>query len=271
MSSLDSDEGRPQTVQDVEAPLTIGTDAEAKLDEQVGLIPSRISILTVGFALALLALSVFGWLAENVYDEEATILDDSFGPYLHGLSAPALDTAMRLASLVGSILVIGPLFVLVAVWLIKLGRAREALFLAVALVGGVVLNQTMKVFFRRPRPVLSWAEPIPEYSFPSGHAMNSFNFYASLAVVAWVVLGQRRGIAAFCAAFVIVFAVGVSRIYLGHHYFSDVLGGYSAGLLWLLISVTAVLGRRKAHSAPSKAQWTTGTNLPANDIEEQSA
>ncbi len=240
-------------MQDAEAPLTIATDAQARLDEQVGLVPSRISILTVGFALALLALTVFGWLAENVYDEEATILDDSLGPYLHGYSAPALDTAMRFASLVGSLMVIGPLFVLVAVWLLRLGRAREALFLAVALVGGIVLNQSMKVFFQRPRPVLSWAEAIPEYSFPSGHAMNSFIFYASLAVIAWVVLGRRRGIAAFCVAFVIVFTVGGSRIYLGHHYFSDVLSGYSAGLLWLLISVTAVLGRRRAHSAPSKA------------------
>lgn len=240
-------------MQDVDAPLTIATDAEARLDEQVGFIPSRISILAVGFALALLALSVFGWLAENVYDEEATIIDDSLGPYLYGPSVPALDTAMRLASLVGSIVVIGPLVVLAAVWLLRLGRAREALFLAVSLVGGVVLNQSMKLFFQRPRPFLSWAEPIPEYSFPSGHAMNSFVFYTSLAVVAWVVLGRRRGIAAFCAAFVFVFAIGVSRIYLGHHYFSDVLGGYSAGLLWILISVTAVLGRPKAHSVPSKA------------------
>ena len=250
---MDSEEGRPQAVQDVDAPLTIATDAEARLDEQVGLVPSRISILIVGFALALLALSVFGWLAENVYDEEATILDDSLGPYLYGLSVPALDTAMRVASLVGSIVVIGPLFVLVAVWLLRLGRAREALFLAVALVGGVLLNQTMKVFFQRPRPALSWAEPIPEYSFPSGHAMNSLIFYASLAVIAWVVLGRKRGIATFCAAFVIVFSVGVSRIYLGHHYFSDVLGAYSAGLVWLLISVTAVLGRQRVHFAPSKA------------------
>jgi undecaprenyl-diphosphatase len=67
-----------------------------------------------------------------------------------------------------------------------------------------------------------------------------------------MMLDRRRGISAFCAAFVIVFAVGVSRIYLGYHYFSDVLGGYSAGLFWLLISVTAGLGRRRAHTAPSK-------------------
>ncbi len=249
MRPFDSNRVRSRQAEDTKAPLTVATKAEAQLDRQIGLIPSRSAILVVGFTLALLALAIFGWLAGNVYSEEATILDDSLGAYLHDLSSPALDNAMWFASLVGSLTVIGPLFVAVTSWLLWLHRRREALFLTVALLGGVALNQTMKAFFHRPRPVLPWAEVIPEYSFPSGHSMNSFVFYAALALIAWVVLGRGKGIAAFCAATVLVLAVGASRVYLGHHYFSDVLGGYSAGLLWLLISATAVEGGRRQASA----------------------
>ncbi|MDQ3327798.1 MAG: phosphatase PAP2 family protein, partial [Chloroflexota bacterium] len=200
MPPSDSSSAQSRQSGDTKAPLTVATEAEAQLDRRVGLIPSRSAILLVGFALALLALAVFGWLAGNLYTEEATILDDSLGSDLHGLSSPALDTAMWFTSLVGSLAVIGPIFVTVAGWLLWRRRWREALFLAVALLGGGALNQMMKVFFHRPRPVLPWAEVIPEYSFPSGHSMNSFVFYAALALITWVVLGRRKGIAAFCAA-----------------------------------------------------------------------
>jgi len=98
---------------------------------------------------------------------------------------------------------------------------------------------------------------IPEYSFPSGHAMNSFVYYGALALVVWAVWGRGKGLIACTAAGFIVLAVGVSRVYLGHHYFSDVLGGYSGGLLWLFISATAVEGGRGLR--PSQRSTTGAT------------
>jgi undecaprenyl-diphosphatase len=65
--------------------------------------------------------------------------------------------------------------------------------------------------------------------------MNSFVFYMGLALVVWLVVGRRAGIAALVGGLVIALLVGVSRVYLGYHYVSDVLGGYAAGLLWLVI------------------------------------
>src|SRR5450759_5114863 len=84
-----------------------------------------------------------------------------------------------------------PLFALAVAWLAWLHRPREALFLAIASGGSLVLNEMMKLFFQRPRPQLDWAQVLPDYSFPSGHTMNSLVFYVALAVVLWSVRGRR--------------------------------------------------------------------------------
>ena len=70
--------------------------------------------------------------------------------------------------------------------------------------------------------------------------MNSLAFYLSLALVAWLVLGRRVGLAVTSGGLLIVLLIGVSRVYLGYHYVSDVLGGYSAGLLWLIAWAAAL-------------------------------
>jgi undecaprenyl-diphosphatase len=95
----------------------------------------------------------------------------------------------------------------------------------------------MKLFFERPRPQLAWSHVLPDYSFPSGHTMNSVAFYGALAIVVWSISGRRWGIATLIAAAVLSTLIGISRIYLGYHYFTDVLGGVLAGVSWLLITL----------------------------------
>ena len=97
----------------------------------------------------------------------------------------------------------------------------------------------MKVIVERPRPALPWAHVLPDYSFPSGHSMNSFVFYVAIALIVWGAYGRRIGAFALAAALVVALAIGLSRIYLGYHYLSDVVGGFAAGLAWLLIVVIA--------------------------------
>jgi undecaprenyl-diphosphatase len=70
--------------------------------------------------------------------------------------------------------------------------------------------------------------------------MNSLVFYLGLALVTWIVFGRRVGVAVLSAGLVIVVLVGVSRVYLGLHYVSDVIGGYAAGLIWLLVAAVAM-------------------------------
>jgi undecaprenyl-diphosphatase len=93
----------------------------------------------------------------------------------------------------------------------------------------------MKLFFERPRPHLAWANVLPDYSFPSGHTMNGVVFYIALALIVWSIAGRRPGLLAMTVAVVLALGIGLSRIYLGYHYLTDVVGGLLAGTAWLLI------------------------------------
>jgi len=203
--------------------------------------PDRLGVaqLAVGFVIALLAMLLFGYLADRIHDQEAFALDKYANPFLHSIASPLLDAVMNGITSLGSVEIVGAFFVLAVVLLIFYGRREEALFLGVAIGGSVALNGTMKVIFERPRPALPWAHVLPDYSFPSGHSMNSFVFYVAIALILWGAYGRRVGAVALAVALLIAVAVGLSRIYLGYHYLSDVVGGFAAGLAWLLIVVIA--------------------------------
>ena len=146
---------------------------------------------------------------------------------------------MNAATFAGSNLFIPPLFVIAIALLLRIRRPGAALFLVAASGGALLLNGLMKVYFQRPRPQLPWASTLPDFSFPSGHTMNSVAFYVALAVIIWSVRGRRSGAVALAVAIVLCGLIGLSRIYLGYHYFTDVLGGFLAGASWLLIVLTA--------------------------------
>jgi undecaprenyl-diphosphatase len=109
----------------------------------------------------------------------------------------------------------------------------------VAIIGSVLLNGSMKLVFQRPRPQLPWAQTPLDYSFPSGHTMNGLVFYLAVALVLWVVLGRRVGVVAAAVATVLAVLIGISRIYLGAYYFTDVAAWFLAGLAWLLVVSSA--------------------------------
>src|SRR2546422_3373483 len=114
---------------------------------------------------------------------------------------------------------------------------------------------------RRPRPPYA-AAFLHHYSwsFPSGHAMGSLIGYGMLAYVLAVLWIHRRSaqISVVLGAALLILAIGLSRLYLGVHYFSDVMGGYAAGLLWLSACISGLEVARRwgaglPPAAPSKA------------------
>ena len=205
--------------------------------------------IVAGFVGLIASLVVLGSIAEGVRTQEVFALDTWATPFLHGIASPGLDTVMSAFTDIGSSLVIVPIFVVVVAGLVWKRRYGAALFLGVAAGGSLVLQATMKLFFARPRPQLPWARVLPDYSFPSGHTMNAIIFYVAVALIAWSVFGRRLGLAAVVAAIAVALAVGVSRIYLGYHYLTDVAGGLLAGVAWLLVVGAAFRAR------PTWWQW----------------
>lgn len=197
----------------------------------------RSILLVIGLVGLFVCLLVLGLLAQMVQRQEADALDAFATPFLHAMASPGLDALMNAATFIGSDFTLVPIAVAIAVVLFWRGRRRESLFLAAVLGGSLVANLAMKLFFHRPRPVLAWAHVLPDYSFPSGHSMNSLALGLAVAIVAWRILGARWGVAAVVGAVLLSLTIGASRIYLGYHYLTDVVGGFVAAILWLAIVV----------------------------------
>jgi undecaprenyl-diphosphatase len=196
-------------------------------------------MVILGAVASLVCLIGFGVIAWLVSQPGIPPIDPAFTNFLHGLASPTLDALMIAVTNLGSSVVLAAVAGLAAVLLVVGRRRPEAVFIVVALVGTLVLNDRLKLFFQRPRPAFDWAEVWPETGFPSGHSMNSFVVYLALALVVWRVGGRRVGIVALALAILLAVSVGISRVYLGAHWVSDVIGGYLAGSLWLLFLVAA--------------------------------
>ncbi len=190
--------------------------------------------LTAGLAALLGSAIAFALVTDEVRDRETTAIDTAMTSWLHGLASPTLDLAMNTLSALGSAPVVALLVVVTVAVLMRQRRRREVAFLAAAIGGSVVLNEMLKIVVHRARPVLPWGPITSDYSFPSGHSMSSLVFYLAVAVVVGLTCGRRVGAVAGVGAVLLAAAIGVSRVYLGYHYASDVIAGYLAGAAWLL-------------------------------------
>lgn len=207
--------------------------------------------LTVGLILSVAALWLFGGVTEDViHHDPLTQLDLNVVTWFRAHSTPALDRIGVSVSLIGSPVAMAILAVVVA---IVLAARRQWILLggwAGVFAGGGLLDWTLKIVIQRPRPSGAAAFLHGEsFSFPSGHAMGSLFGYGMLAylVARFYVHTRRARLTIIVAAAVLIVAIGLSRLYLGVHYFSDVVAGYAAGLVWLLSCISGVevaLGRR---------------------------
>lgn len=207
--------------------------------------------LGLGVALAA-AFAVFSWA---VAAGRLTGLDAAVGAWVAGFQRPGLTWLMQVFTYLGSAWVLIPAGVGLVVWARRAGGAAAgggatgaAAAGIAALVGAWVLNALLKVFFHRarPGPLVALMSAVG-YGYPSGHTMTSTAFYAVAAYTVAAVLSEGREgaegrthaaadghVTALLAALAtgLVLAVGASRVYLGVHYATDVLGGYLAGASW---------------------------------------
>ena len=197
----------------------------------VAIFKKQLGWIVLLFAGVLLPLWIFAELADEVHELEQFVFDDPILLKAHAYAGPGMDRFFIFISQLGyeGVIVIDVAIVLA---LLAFRRWREAVFAAIAFSGSALLNLGSKQFFRRDRPSL-WESVSPEhtYSFPSGHAMGSMTLALVVILLAWPTR-WRWPLLVLAASFALL--VGYSRIYLGVHYPSDILGGWMAATVWVV-------------------------------------
>jgi undecaprenyl-diphosphatase len=219
-----------------------------------------------GLGLVLLAsLVVFGlglWgfvrVADSVLEGETTAFDEAVLRWLDGHATPTLDRVAIEVTALGSGLDVTVIVLVLSALLWQIGRRYLVYLLWLTTAGSALLNQILKLSFDRPRPrVFEWRVHYPvTSSFPSGHAMTAAVVYLTVAIIILRLRGSRRiGLIALAGSVLLMLAVGLSRLYVGVHYPSDVVAGYAAGLAWTGLCTAAIglLHRRseRAQGPPS--------------------
>ncbi len=190
--------------------------------------------LVIGLAVSSAMIVLLIKLRNEIFESELLAFDKNVSFFLYSLRTPFLTQIMIFFSFLGEqftvlITAIGTIFLLFK------RHKREAFLFLFTIMTGVMLNILLKEVIGRPRPIFDPLLLLTDYSFPSGHAMNSFVFYALLAHFTHHFSFSRKYTnRAVIIALAIVFFIGISRIYLGVHYPTDIIGGYIAGLGWLV-------------------------------------
>lgn len=221
--------------------------------------------LTIGLVVSIAALWLFGGVTEDVlHHDPLTQLDLNIVTWFRAHSTLTLDHIGVAVSLLGSPVAMALLAVIVAIVLTARRRWIVLSGWVAVFAGGGVLDWGLKRVVQRPRPSGASAFLNGEsFSFPSGHAMGSLFGYGMLAYLLmrfWAKTDRRR-LTILIIATMLIMSIGLSRLYLGVHYFSDVVAGYAAGLVWLATCISGVevtLGRR-GHSA-----WEVGLERRAH-------
>jgi membrane-associated phospholipid phosphatase len=203
--------------------------------------PPAVLLLTTLAASGLL----FSQVAEGVTGGGAIVhLDGAVASWLHTHTTGLATGVLSMVTQLGGAEVLLAVTLVASLALVLRRRVAHAALMVAALAGGEALNWALKAAFERPRP--EFAEPLATaagFSFPSGHAMVSLTVYGALAfVIARGVESWRIRLLVLVSAVALVLAIGFSRVYLGVHYPSDVLAGYSAGLVWLMLCALVLLG-----------------------------
>jgi membrane-associated phospholipid phosphatase len=198
--------------------------------------------LLIGLAVLLVAIWAFVYVAEDVMTNDPIVqFDTTVANAVHANATPALTQLMLTISVAGSEFPLVATIILALYWLWR-RRGYHLLLLVLAVGGSQLVNALLKLLFQRARP--SFSDPLTSavgFSFPSGHAMGAMVFYGLFAY--WLVRDAKtavRRVVILLFFLIAVGLIGLSRIYLGAHYPSDVFAGYSAGLAWLALTITGI-------------------------------
>jgi undecaprenyl-diphosphatase len=217
--------------------------------------------LFIGLAVVTLAAAAFAQLAEAVVKGQTQQFDEAILRFMGENGAPWLDTAALEVTALGARVVVYMVVLVASAFLWNTRHHYSAALLWVAVFGAGIINTVLKISFNRPRPdVFPWrTQHVGLASFPSGHAMTSIVVYGTLAfLIARLAPSPLLKRLVWGLAVFVIVTVGLSRLYLGVHYPSDVLAGFGIGAAWAVacaLGIEAVRyfrGRRPAVEAEEK-------------------
>ena len=196
------------------------------------------TIGTVGLLTCLSIIFIVSQISDNVLDKEPFGFDRTILLWIHSFANPVLDRVMYYFTRLNdpdTASVVAAVVISILLW--KRFYAEARIF-AIACMGGVILSYGLKALFAKVRPNL-WQSAIVDtsFSYPSGHALGSTILYGFTAYLIATHYPQFAKLI-YTVAVLLISTIGFSRLYLGVHWPTDIVGGYGIGFLWLTFCVT---------------------------------
>jgi len=192
--------------------------------------------------LFICALIIFTVIAYGVFKLQYQQFDFIVFDKVGRLVTPGMTGFIRVITFFGNHMFLIPANLALVIYFLFIRKHRwYSIKVPVVAIGGVILMALLKEIFNRPRPLIPLLAPVKGLSFPSGHAMMSVSFYGLLIFLVWENITNRTlkwVLTIFLLLFILL--IGFSRIYLRLHYFSDVIAGFAAGVIWLTLSIWTV-------------------------------
>ncbi len=203
--------------------------------------PRRMPYVLAG--LTALLLWGFASVSDEVIEGETTTFDDAVTAFFRERTDPTqlwgpgwFQEAVRDVTGLGSFTVLGFILVVTVLYFVMSSRVRTAAFVGLSVIGGTILSTGLKYVFDRPRPDMAEAARVFTASFPSGHATMSAVVFLTLGLLLAEATDRRRLKAFFVGLGIFMtVAIGLSRVYLGVHYPTDVIAGWALGAAWALV------------------------------------
>jgi len=190
------------------------------------------------WALFIVCVIAFLYIGSRIAAGAELGIDEAAFGFAADIATPWLSNFIETITFFASRQFLTPAALLLVAYFLFIRKHRwYSLKVPVVALGSITLNLVLKQFFYRPRPMLPLVEA-SGLSFPSGHSMVAASFYGLLIYLAWKHVKNpvlRYFLIGFLTAFVIV--IGFSRIYLRVHYATDVLAGFAAGFLWVIVGI----------------------------------
>jgi undecaprenyl-diphosphatase len=202
----------------------------------IGLLSAELIVVVLAF---LLSVSLFSYLVKQVFFDKEEQFDHSVFNFLEAYVTPFNSAFMQAITFLGTHTFLIPANLLLTGYFLFIRKHKwYSIKVATIALSSTAMMLILKTIFSRDRPLVPLLKPALGYSFPSGHSLMSFAFYGLLIYLCYMYIENKvvRWVLIILLA-TLVFLIGFSRIYLRVHYASDVLAGFSMGIIWLCFSI----------------------------------